>query len=65
MEDELISNQPSSEKIKFGIFTLIVVAIIFVVISIYVYHFNGYEISNKPQDWGPFGDFFGGYLIQF
>lgn len=62
MEDELISNQPSSEKIKFGIFTLIVVAIIFVVISIYVYHFNGYEISNKPQDWGPFGDFFGGVL---
>ena len=62
MEDESISGQPSSVKIKFGILIFIVVTIIVVVIGIYIYHFNSYAISTKPQDWGPFGDFLGGVL---
>ncbi len=32
------------------------------VVGFYIFWFGGYPISHKPEDWGPFGDFFGGVL---
>ncbi|PAR91420.1 hypothetical protein [Vibrio cholerae] len=41
---------------------LIVIVAVSVVLGIYIFYFGEYEISNNPEKWGPFGDFFGGVL---
>ena len=61
-EEEIAENNASGMKKKLGILIVIVLIIITTVIGLYTYQFNSYSISNKPQDWGPFGDFFGGVV---
>ncbi|AWB57194.1 hypothetical protein [Colwellia sp. Arc7-D] len=62
MEEEIAEKNALGMKKKLGTLIVIVLIIITLVISLYIYQFNSYAISDKPQDWGPFGDFFGGVL---
>lgn len=51
-------------KSSFFIFSVVFIVIVAVstVLGVYIFHFGEYEISNNPEKWGPFGDFFGGVL---
>jgi hypothetical protein len=56
------SDNTQSSNILFTVIIAIPIVAAFICISIYYVVFNDHVISDKPENWGVLGDFFGGVL---